>query len=214
LTSIAGFSELMAMGNIGKLNSKQAEYLGHVVSASGVLKTLIDDILDLATIDAGAMALDITPAPLQPAIDSCLAALGERMSQRRLQAEIALGEGAKVVRADQERLRQILYNLLSNAVAASPDGGRIGITSSRRGDALELAVADEGPVVAEAERGRLFGRFEQRSGDGPRRGSGLGLSIVKSLVELHGGTVDVENPQSGGARFVLRMPDQAGARAA
>jgi signal transduction histidine kinase len=214
LTTIAGFSEILAMGGVGRLNAKQEEYLSHIASASGVLKALIDDILDLATIDAGAMDLDVRQGRLRPEIDACLAALGDRLATRGLRAEIDIAGGADEFRADPGRLRQILYNLISHAVAASPDGGRIAIAARRATDALEVTVADQGPAISEEDRSRLFGRFEERRGEGARRGSSLGLSIVKSLAELHGGSVRLETAEGSGARFVLSLPAQGAGKAA
>jgi signal transduction histidine kinase len=214
LTSIAGFSEILAMGGVGKLNARQSEYLAHIVSASDALKALIDDILDLATIDAGAMTLDIRQGRIRPEIDACLAALADRLSLRGLRAEIDIAGGADEYRADPGRLRQILYNLLSHAVAASPDGGRIAIGARRARDALEVSVNDEGPAIGEEDKTRLFGRFEERRGEGARRSSSLGLSIVKSLAELHGGSVRIEAGEPCGARIVLSLPARDAPKAA
>jgi signal transduction histidine kinase len=108
--------------------------------------------------------------------------------------------------ADTDRLHQILHNLLSNAVAVSPDGGTISLRSRRVGEDIELEISDEGPEVAADDRNRIFGRFERRSGDRHHRGSGLGLSIAKSLVELHGGTIGIAERKQAGVAIVTRLP--------
>ncbi|GIL01765.1 MAG: alkaline phosphatase [Alphaproteobacteria bacterium] len=215
LTSIAGFAEMLTMPETGRLNAKQSEYVGHVTSAAGTLKSMIDDILDLTTIDAGAMALDIAPTRLAPLIDSCLAQLDERMRAHAIETGISIEPGAEMLMTDPDRGRQILLNLLANAVAASPDGGTVTITAAPVGDMIEIAVADQGPTVPREERQRVFDRFEARAGARRGRGSGLSLPIVKSFVELHGGTVHVEDADGRGARFVCRFPhDREAARAA
>ena len=207
LTSISGFSEMLAMNEIGKLNAKQGEYVEHISSAAGTLKSIIDDILDLATIDAGAMTLDIEPTALRPVIESCLEQLDQAIAAHGLKTEIAIADDAESLPTDPQRMRQILFNLLANAVSVSPDGGKVSVTAAHVGDMIEIAVADEGPGIAREDRQRIFDRFEGRAAGGHhRRGTGLGLSIVESFVKLHGGTVHVEDAGERGARFVCRFP--------
>ncbi len=214
LTSIAGFAELMAMQEIGRLNPKQEEYVEHIGEAAGVLKSLIDDILDLASIDAGAVELEIVAAPLVPVIERCVANLAPRLAARQLKTEIELHSDARVAMADAERLRQMLHNVLSSAAAMSPDGGTISIRSRRSAGDIEIEVTDEGPPISSGDRERVFGRFERRSGDRQRRGSGLGLSIAKSLVELHGGTIRIGEEEKAGASIILRLPGRSQTQAA
>ena len=139
LTSIAGFAEMMAMAQVGKLNAKQTEYVEHISSAADTLKSIVDDILDLATIDAGAMSLDIARTEVQPIIDSCFEQLKERMRAHGLKSDIRIETGAQTMLADPDRSRQILYNLVANAVAMSPDGGTISVTAAPVDDMLEIA---------------------------------------------------------------------------
>lgn len=215
LTSIAGFSEMMAMPEIGKLNAKQAEYVGHITSAAGTLKSMVDDILDLATIDAGAMSLDVTATRLSPLLDDCFDELSDRMRTHGVRRKVEIEPGAETLHADPERGRQIFFNLIANAVALSPDGGTVTVSAAPVGDMLEIVVADEGPGVAQEDRQRIFDRFEGGTTGNRNRGTGLGLSIVKSFVELHGGTVHVEEGRGRGARFVCRFPNKGkAARAA
>ena len=206
LTSISGFSELLATPGIGKLNATQADYVGYIFSASQTLKAIIDDLLDLATVDAGAMTLDLERIELSDLLADCVAEFSEPVRQHGLRMEVTLAPEARQVTADRQRLKQILCNLLSNAVAFSPDGGSVRIESSTREGIVEIAISDEGPGVPEQFRESIFGRFESRSNGDRRRGAGLGLSIVKSFIELHGGTVRAEAAAGRGARFVCSFP--------
>jgi signal transduction histidine kinase len=206
LTSISGFSEMLGMDEIGRLNAKQSEYVDHISSAAGSLKAIIDDILDLATIDAGAMRLDIEPIALRPVVDSCLGELGDAIAAHGIRTEVSIGGDAGHLTGDPDRIHQILHNLLANAVAVSPDGGTVTISSGVIGDMLEIAVSDEGPGVPEGDRQRIFARFESRASANRRRGAGLGLSIVESFVQLHGGSIHVEDAGQRGARFICRFP--------
>ncbi len=206
LTSISGFSELLATPNIGKLNPTQADYVGYIFSASQTLKAIIDDLLDLATVDAGAMTLDLERIELSALLEECLADLAEPVARHGLKVAVKLAPQAGQVTADRQRLKQILSNLLSNAVTFSPDGGAVRIESLLKDGLVEIAISDEGPGVPEQFRETIFGRFESRSNGDRRRGAGLGLSIVKSFVELHGGTVRAEAATDRGARFVCSFP--------
>ena len=206
LTSIAGFSELLATPQTGRLNTKQGEYVAHISESADTLRLIIDNILDLATVDAGAMVLDVEQVDLHEAIAQCISDLGERIDAKGVRIESKIAPEAGTMRADRQRLRQILSHLLANAISFSPDGGRIDIDAKHFADALELSVSDQGPGVAEEDRETIFDRFEGRTSGNRRKGAGLGLSIVKSFVELHGGEVHVETAGKRGARFVCRFP--------
>jgi signal transduction histidine kinase len=216
LTSISGFAELLRIPAIGTLNGKQEEYVGHISASADTLKSVIDAILDLASIDAGAMTLDIEPIDIRAVIEECREALAHELEERGVSIE-AVRKGLETrLPGDRKRIRQILENLLSNAIRFSPDGGTVRISLQQSGEWIELAVTDEGPGVADGDMENIFQRFE-RGGSGDRRGgAGLGLSVVKSFVELHGGAVRVENVSPRGARFVCRFPalQQAGKAAA
>ncbi|MCB1464319.1 MAG: PAS-domain containing protein [Nitratireductor sp.] len=206
LTSISGFSEMLGMDGIGRLNAKQSEYVGHISSAAGSLKSIIDDILDLATIDAGAMQLEVEPVALRPVVDSCLEELEDEIAAHGIRPRMEIARNADVLIGDPDRIHQILHNLLANAISVSPDGGAVTISSELADGGLEIAISDEGPGVPNEERERIFARFESRSAGNRRRGAGLGLSIVESFVQLHGGTIRVEDAEQRGARFVCRFP--------
>ncbi len=206
LTSISGFAEILASNAPGQLNSKQAEYLDYIAQSSDVLKTLIDDILDLATIDAGAMELELGKVNIEEIIHSSLENVADQMQRFELTANINIGSDANSMVADASRLQKIISNLLSNAVNVSPDGGKIDISVMRKEDMIEFSVSDQGPGISEENQKTVFERFETIQGGNQKRGAGLGLSIVKSFAELHGGNIYVENAKENGARFVCMIP--------
>lgn len=206
LTSISGFGELLNNGSIGTLNGKQSEYVDHINEASATLKAIVDDILDLATMDAGVLNLDMQEVLLKGTIEASLEGLQNEIKQHDLTVKIEITNDDAVLVADRERLQQILYNLISNAVNFSPDGGKIVISGKTRASMVEIAISDEGQGVPENMKNTIFDRFESGGVGNQRQGTGLGLSIVKSLVNLHGGRVFVESTETGGARFVCQFP--------
>ncbi|MEM8649785.1 MAG: ATP-binding protein [Pseudomonadota bacterium] len=207
LTNISGFGEMLASTEIGAMNQKQSEYLDHINTSASELRAIVDDILDLASIDAGTMVLSIEALQLEDTVRGIIEEFQMLMDEKGLQNRIEIDGDSKTILADRQRLAQILRNLVSNAIDFSPDGGVITILGSRKEDAYEIRIADQGPGVDDEQLGRIFDRFEARAVDGSRRGTGLGLSIVRSFVELHGGSVSVEETgERGGACFVCRLP--------
>jgi signal transduction histidine kinase len=206
LTNIIGFSDLLSNPHIGVLNEKQAEYLGDISASSKTLLAIIDDILTLATMDAGTMELKQSVIDVPAVIDAAILGVREAAQRARLSVHIAVADDATHLVADEARLRQILYNLLSNAVGFSKPGGKIGITARRDGGTIEFAIADNGIGIPKDEQARVFDRFESRTMGSGHRGAGLGLSIVKSLVELHGGSVSLDSEPGRGTRVTVRLP--------
>ena len=206
LTNIIGFSELLAGPHAGQLNDKQREYLSDITQSSQTLLSIIDDILDLATIDAGGLDLDIKPTKIQSVIDSALMGIKERAGRARLTLEIATSDEIDELFADEDRLRQVLYNLLANAVGFSNPGGLVRLSCWLDGDDIVFSIEDNGVGIPEDQLGRIFDRFETRGRGSSHRGAGLGLSIVKSLVELHGGTLSVMFEPEQGTTVTVRLP--------
>lgn len=206
LTNIIGFSELLAGPHAGQLNDKQREYLSDITQSSQTLLSIIDDILDLATIDAGGLDLDIKPTKIQSVIDSALMGIKERAGRARLTLEIATSDEIDELFADEDRLRQVLYNLLANAVGFSNPGGLVRLSCWLDGDDIVFSIEDNGVGIPEDQLGRIFDRFETRGRGSSHRGAGLGLSIVKSLVELHGGTLSVMSEPEQGTTVTVRLP--------
>lgn len=206
LTSISGFAEILASNTPGQLNPKQAEYLDYISSSSDVLKSLIDDILDLATIDAGAMELVFGPVNIQTTINNAIRSLDEKLQRFQIKTEVKIENEVDGFIGDSDRIQQIVYNLISNAINVSPDGGKIKISSLRDKQNIILLVKDQGPGVPVDLQEKIFTRFEVGQNNERQRGAGLGLSIVRSFVELHGGSIHVESTEGSGATFVCQFP--------
>jgi signal transduction histidine kinase len=208
LTNIIGFSELLAAPYMGSLNDKQREYVADIMSSSKTLLAIIDDILDLATIDAGSMELKLAPVGVRTTIDAAILGIRERAVRARLTIDIAVAEDVTEIMADATRLRQVFYNLLSNAVGFSKPDGTVKLTCWRENGEIVFAVADEGVGIPKDELARVFQRFESHSRGSHHRGAGLGLSIVKNLVELHGGTVEIASEMGRGTEVRIRIPER------
>ncbi|MEP9352707.1 PAS-domain containing protein [Xanthobacter sp. KR7-65] len=197
LNTLMGYADMLREGLAGPLNDRQRDYLEHMRLSSDLLRALIDDILDLATIDAGAMELDLAEVDVRDMVLSVAEAVRDPVAEAGLELALSIDPAAGRFVADARRLRQILFNLLSNAIAVSPPGGTVGLGVVRRDGALIFTVRDEGPGVPAEVAGSLFERFESRSAAPRHRGVGLGLAIVRSFVTLHGGSVSV-GPASAG----------------
>jgi signal transduction histidine kinase len=206
LQTIIGFSELLAGEAAGGLTPPQREYIDHIDASSRALLALINDILDLATVDAGIMALDIGETDIAEVARSAVEGLRDRLAEQRIALDVAIPADIGTFHADAQRVRQILFNLVSNAVRFSNAGGRIRLAAARRGDFVEFTVADDGVGIPADALPDIFRPFEARAPHGRRGGAGLGLSIVKSLVELHGGSVDIVSEEGAGARATVRLP--------
>ncbi len=214
LTSIIGFVETMDMGIAGPLNPKQREYLGDIHASATDLKGTIDTILDLTTIDAGQMKLEVEPVDVARLMETAAKRLEDRLARRDLELKIELAEDAGHIEGDRRRLEQILLNLLSNAIGFSDHGGVIGMGARRAQAGVELWVADQGMGMDAETLKNAFKRFASRPSPGGHRGPGLGLPLVKSLVELHGGTVEIMSRAGEGTTVVCRFPSagEAGRR--
>ena len=206
LTSISGFGEMLTDKELGKLNAKQGEYLSHINESAMVLRAIVDDILDLASIDAGTMTLDYERVDLDNVMKTAFEDLAEGMKEKGLRAVVDVARASEIIVADGDRVLQVVRNLLSNAINFSPDGGQITVFADRTGEEHEIRIIDEGPGIGDSETQVIFDRFETRAPDGSKRGTGLGLSIVRSLVELHGGSVEVDRSHENGTCIVCRIP--------
>lgn len=211
LTTIIGFAQLLDDTGIGPLNVKQRAYVNHITESSAALLAIINDILDLATIDAGSMALELTEVDVRAAMDAAAEGVRDRLAEGGIRLSIELQNAAGSFRADAKRVRQILYNLLSNAVGFAPEGSTVTLSAERREDGVIFRVRDMGPGIPPEIGGRVFDRFESHTAGSRHRGVGLGLSIVRSLVALHGGTVSLAPAQGGGTLVTCIFPLEAGA---
>jgi signal transduction histidine kinase len=211
LQTIIGFSDLLANPRFGALNAKQREYLSDIVASSKTLLAIIDDILDLATIDAGALELKLAPVSLGVVIDAAVLGVRERAARARLTLDIAVAPDAESFVGDESRVRQVLYNLLSNAVGFSKTGDTVKLACWRESGMIVFSVEDQGVGIPKEQQARVFERFESRSHGSGHRGAGLGLSIVRSLVEAHGGEMALQSEPGRGTRVTVRFPEQGAA---
>lgn len=206
LTNIIGFTELLSLPATGTLSQRQREYLEHIGSSSSVLLTIVNDILDLATVDAGIMQLDISEVQVGKTIAAAAELVADRLDEHSIRLEIDAADAPQSFRGDETRVRQILYNLLSNAANYAPEAGTIRLACRTVAEGVEFSVHDDGPGMPPEVLHSVFSRFESRANGGRRRGAGLGLSIVKSFVELHGGTVRIETGADRGTTVICTFP--------
>jgi signal transduction histidine kinase len=206
LTNIIGFSELLESPRTGPLNQKQHEYLTDVSASSKTLLAIIDDILDLANMDAGALELKLSPVKVRPIIDAAVLGVRDRATRAKIALEVSIADDAVEFIADEARVRQILYNLMSNAIGFSMPGGRVQLLCKRDNDDIAFTVVDEGVGIPKDQQRSVLERFVSRSQGSKHRGAGLGLSIVKSLVELHGGDILLHSEPGQGTSVTVRFP--------
>jgi signal transduction histidine kinase len=214
LNTIIGFTEILTGQYFGDLNDRQAEYSTGILDSSHRLLMLINDILDLATIEAGHMTLELDSIDLHALMESVTSLVRERARQKKIALEIDCPPDIGMFVADERRLKQAMFNVLSNAIKFTPDNGNITLSARRDGDTLVLTVADSGIGIAEEDQERVFAKFERGSSPEARRsGAGLGLSLVKSFIELHGGTVTLESEPESGTRVICALPSRSPAAA-
>ena len=207
LNTIIGFAEILTGEYFGALNDRQKEYSHGVLESSHRLLSLINNILDLATIEAGHMSLELDSIDLRDMLSDVIGLMGERLRKKRLTTELDCPEDIGVIVADERRLKQALFNILSNSIKFTPDSGSISVSARREGEGVRLICTDTGIGIDEADRRRVFGKFERGSNPEARRsGAGLGLSLVKSFIELHGGHVDLESQPGVGTKVSCWLP--------
>jgi signal transduction histidine kinase len=191
---------------VGALNERQREYSDHILRSSGSLLVIINDILDLASIDAGSLELQREPVDVQATIEAAARGIEDRLAESAVSLVLDVPTDIGSVVADGKRVRQILFNLLSNAVGFSGAGQRVTVQARRTATDLVLSVRDEGRGMPPEVAARVFDRFESHTLGTRHRGVGLGLSIVRSFVELHGGRVSLETAPTTGTCVVCIFP--------
>jgi signal transduction histidine kinase len=206
LTNVIGFSQMLAEGHIGTLNPKQLEYASLINHSTNAVLAIIDDILDLASIDTGDMTLELSEVDLPDVIARASEGLKDRILEQKLALKIETPPQLGFFMADQHRLRQIIFNLLSNAIGFSNPGQIIIITAARDADMIVLDVTDHGRGIEPDIIHQVFDRFDSRTQGSRHRGAGLGLSLVRSFVELHGGSVSIWSKPGEGTRVTCRFP--------
>jgi PAS domain S-box-containing protein len=211
LNSIIGFTEVLKDELFGTLIEKQKEYLGLIEKSSRHLLSLINDILDISRIEAGRMELEAGEVSVRGAVDSALIMLKERAMKHSITLMSAITDDADItMHADERKIKQILFNLLANAVKFTPEGGSVSLRAVRKGDFIEFCVTDTGIGISPEQMPRLFTRFGQLDGvyEKKHEGTGLGLALVKELTELHGGRAWAESEPEKGSRFYVSIPVQ------
>ena len=208
LNAIIGFSEVMLERMFGDVNEKQEEYLNDILSSGRHLLSLINDILDLAKIEAGRMELEASDFDLPQAIDNTLILVRERAIRRGIALERTVDPQLGEVKGDERKIKQVLLNLLSNAVKFTPEGGRIEVRAALADGAAEISVTDTGVGIAPEDHAAVFEEFRQVGTDYARKheGTGLGLALARKFVELHGGKIWVKSQVGQGATFTFTIP--------
>ncbi len=206
LTNIIGFVHLLSDPSTGPLATKQKEYLDYITVSTNTLLALINNILDLATIDAGRMQLNLGPVDIRETMAAAAEGVQDRLVSAGLTLDMRAGNDIGSFIADERRLRQILFNLLANALSFSPPGGTVTLLAERRTDALIFAVTDHGPGIPPEVLEKVFDWFETHSLGSHHRGTGIGLSLVRSFVELHGGTVEIASVVGQGTTVTCTFP--------
>jgi GAF domain-containing protein len=208
LTAIIGFSEVLSEKLFGELNDKQNEYMDDIVSSGRHLLSLINDILDLSKVEAGRMELDLTKFDVPTAIDNALILIRERATRHGIRLEHTVDEHLGEVLGDERKFKQILLNLLSNAVKFTAEGGRIDVDAALTKGAVEISVSDTGVGIVAENQETIFEEFRQVGTDysKKREGTGLGLTLTRKFVELHGGKIWVESAVGKGSTFTFTLP--------
>jgi signal transduction histidine kinase len=206
LTNVIGFTQLLADGSVGPLNDKQREYAGHIMRSSAALMAIIDDILDLASIDTGEIALALAPVDIRETIAAAVEGVQDRIAESRIRLTVDTPPSIGRFVADGKRVRQVLFNLLSNAIGFSKEGQTVTVSAQRSGDEVVFVVRDEGIGIPPEIISRVFDRFESHTLGSRHRGVGLGLSIVRSFVELHGGRVTIDSHPGAGTTVTCVFP--------
>jgi signal transduction histidine kinase len=208
LNAVIGFSDALHEKMFGDLNAKQIEYVRDIHSSGQHLLSLINDILDLAKIEAGRMELDVRRFDVAAALENCRTLIRERAQRQQLNLEFRVEPGIGTWKADERKFKQIVLNLLTNAVKFTPAGGRVRVEAANGGDWLEVRVSDTGPGIAATDHEAIFEEFRQlrTRGDAKNEGTGLGLALTRQLVALHGGELAVDSALGRGASFIVRLP--------
>ena len=208
LNAIIGFSEVMLEGVFGSLTPKQEEYLRDIFNSGHHLLSLINDILDLSKIEAGRMELELGEFHLPTALGNMVMVMRERAKRSGLQLSVEVDPKLGIITADERKVKQILLNLLSNAIKFTPEGGLVKVEVRTRKNTVEISVTDTGIGIPEKDRTIIFEEFQQvrRDPSRPREGTGLGLTLARRFVELHGGRIWLESEVDRGSTFTFSLP--------
>jgi signal transduction histidine kinase len=211
LNAIIGFSEVLTDRMFGELNEKQEEYLKDIHASGTHLLSLINDILDLSKIEAGRMELELTEFDLPTAIENALMLVRERAARRSIALHTDIDERLGQIQADERKVRQVVLNLLSNAIKFTPEGGRIEVAAVSKDGSVEVSVNDTGIGIAPEDQEKVFEEFRQVGTAAKKiEGTGLGLTLCRKFVELHGGKIWVKSQEGVGSKFTFTIPIRHG----
>jgi PAS domain S-box-containing protein len=206
LNAIMGFSEVLREQMFGDLNERQLAYVDDVLAAGKHLLSLINDVLDLAKVEAGKMELELSEFAISDILKSAVSMHSERAGRQGVELSLTTEPETITVTADERRVRQVVFNLVSNAVKFTPADGRVEISARADNSHVEVGVSDTGPGIAPEDREMIFEEFGQTT-DGKRAdGTGLGLPLSRKLVELHGGRLWAESEPGHGSTFRFTLP--------
>src|SRR5437867_3129530 len=208
LNAVIGVSEVLLERMFGEINAKQEEYLQDILSSGRHLLSLINDILDLAKIEAGRMELEVADFHLPQAIDNSITLVRERAARRAIALEIRVDPRLGAIKGDERKVKQVLLNLLSNAIKFTPEGGQVRVQAGLSDGFAEVAVTDTGVGIAPEDHEAVFEEFRQVGTDYAKKheGTGLGLTLSRRFVELHGGKIWVKSQLGQGATFTFTLP--------
>lgn len=206
LTSIIGFAHFLGDPSTGPMTPKQSEYLSYITTSTDALLAISNNILDLATIDAGAMKLNLGPVDLRKTVEEATAGIQDRLARENIRLDVQIDSAIGDFVADERRIVQVLYNLLANAVGFSPPNSTVVLRARRNNASVVFSVSDSGPGIPEEVKDKVFDWFESHANGSRHRGAGLGLSLVRSFVELHGGKVYVDSVVGKGTTVTCEFP--------
>ena len=206
LNAIIGFSQVLKEQMYGDLNAKQADYVDDVLSSGQHLLNLINDILDLAKVEAGRMELQPTTFDLPEVFETAVSMVRERATRQGLRLTMAVDPSVGRLEADERKVKQILFNLLTNAVKFTPAGGQVTLAASVVDDQIEISVRDTGVGITAEDQERIFEEFYQVGLAKTQEGTGLGLALTRRLVEVHHGRLSVESELGVGSTFTVMLP--------
>ena len=213
LNAIIGFSQILKERMFGELNAAQAEYVDDILSSGEHLLNLINDILDLAKVEAGRMDLQPTRFDLPALLENAMTMVRERATRQGVSLTTATDPSVGLLEGDERKLKQILFNLLSNAVKFTPEGGRVTLAAIADDGQVEISVRDTGVGISAEDQVRIFEEFYQVGPGTTHEGTGLGLALTRRLVELHRGRLSVESEPGVGSTFTVRLPLHQGGAA-
>jgi signal transduction histidine kinase len=211
LNAVIGFSEVLQDRLFGELNDKQAEYVTDIHTSGRHLLALINDILDLSKVEAGRMELQVYTFALSSVIENAVALARERATRQGISLRLEVDPSAGAVTADERKVKQVLFNLLANALKFTARGGKVDVLARGDGDEVLVSVRDDGIGIATADQARIFEEFQQVGPSQLQEGTGLGLALSRRFVELHGGRLWVESKPGSGSTFTFTLPRNQGA---